>query len=106
MSLLLDRFINREHDERVAVIDRNGSHTYATLVRRARGVAAVLATAPGTHVAVLVETGVDFLAALYGVLLAGRCAIVLTPIHRSRADGGGLRDVAGRPPHQRRLLLR
>lgn len=81
MSLLLDRLLARERDERVAIIDRAGSHTYATLVRRARGVAAALATSPGTHVAVLVETGVDFLAALYGVLLAGRCAIVLTPIH-------------------------
>jgi malonyl-CoA/methylmalonyl-CoA synthetase len=81
MSQLLDRFLAREHDSRTAVIDRNGSHSYATLVRRARGVAAALAGEPGTHVAVLVETGVDFLAAFYGVLLAGRCAIVLTPIH-------------------------
>ncbi|MFO0739409.1 MAG: AMP-binding protein [Labilithrix sp.] len=81
MSELTQRFLARENDARIAVIDRNGSHAYATLVRRARGVAAGLANEPGSHVAVLVETGVDFLAAFYGVLLGGRCAIVLTPIH-------------------------
>jgi malonyl-CoA/methylmalonyl-CoA synthetase len=81
MSALTERFLARADDQRVAVIDRNGSHSYATLVRRARGVAASLADAPGTHIAVLVETGVDFLAAFHGVLLSGRCAIVLTPIH-------------------------
>ena len=86
MSQLTDRFLARASDERIAVVDKNGKHSYAALVRRARGVAAALnssANVPaiGTHVAVLVETGVDFLAAFYGVLLSGRCAIVLTPIH-------------------------
>lgn len=81
MSQLLDRFLARENDPRAAVIDRDGSHSYARLVRRARGVAASLTDEPGTHVAVLVETGVDFLAAFFGVLLSGRSAIVLTAIH-------------------------
>lgn len=81
MSQLLGRFLARENEQRAAVVDRHGSHSYATLVRRARGVAAALAEERGTHVAVLVEAGVDFLAAFYGVLLSGRCAIVLTPLH-------------------------
>ncbi|MBX3233636.1 MAG: AMP-binding protein [Labilithrix sp.] len=81
MSLLLERFLARGEDARTAVIDDSGEHSYASLVRRARGVAAALGDVSGDRVAVLALPGVDFLASFYGALLAGRALIVLTPIH-------------------------
>ncbi|HVJ94624.1 MAG TPA: AMP-binding protein, partial [Labilithrix sp.] len=85
MSQLLARFAAHADDERVAVLDDAGGHTYASIVRCAASVSAALsAEGPldeGERVAILVHPSAEFLAAFFGVLLAGGCVVVLSPLH-------------------------
>jgi malonyl-CoA/methylmalonyl-CoA synthetase len=81
-----------------AVIDANGTHTYREIDAGARRVAAWLLeqglgsvppreaprakkTLEGERVALLLEPGADFVSAFFGVLLAGGCVVVLSPLH-------------------------
>jgi malonyl-CoA/methylmalonyl-CoA synthetase len=82
MSELLRRFVLPPSPGQTAVIDARGAHTYDALVRGAFAVREGLAAVtPGERVAVLVHPGVEFLAAFFGVLLAGGSVIVLSPLH-------------------------
>jgi malonyl-CoA/methylmalonyl-CoA synthetase len=69
---------------RTAVRDAEGAHAYAGIARRAKHVAAALLAGdlrPGERVALLCGPGADFVTALFGVLRAGGCAVVLSPLH-------------------------
>lgn len=85
MSKLLARFAARLDDERVGALDDAGAHTHASIVRRAAAVSAALSSPrplePGERVALLVHPSADFLSAFFGVLLAGGCVVVLSPLH-------------------------
>jgi malonyl-CoA/methylmalonyl-CoA synthetase len=82
MSLLLGRFAARASDERPAVTDHAGTHSYAAIVRSALEVRRALSPLPpGARVAVFAPPGAEFLAAFFGVRLAGGCVVVLSPLH-------------------------
>ncbi|MBX3199262.1 MAG: AMP-binding protein [Labilithrix sp.] len=92
MSQLLARFAARVDDPRVAVLEEPldagahaGAHSYASVVRGAVATAAALTRegplAPGERVALLVHPSAGFVSAFFGVLLAGGCVVVLSPLH-------------------------
>ena len=82
MSELLERFAARSGETRVCVLDDRGAHPYARVVERAWRVADALAgIEPGERVAILVHPSADFVSALFGILLAGGCVVVLSPLH-------------------------
>ncbi len=87
MSQLLARFAARLSDQRTAVLDDVGAraHTYASIVGRAVAVSSALTSrgplAPGERVALLVHPSAEFVSAFFGVLLAGGCVVVLSPLH-------------------------
>ncbi len=69
-----------------AIIDSTGARcSYADLERRARRIAASLADGGlvrrGERVALYLPPGADFVAAFFGVLQAGGCAVVLSPLY-------------------------
>ena len=70
----------KAHPQALAVIDANGSLTYAALVERALAVAATLCQAgcgAQEPVAILMPKGLDQVVAAYGVLLAGAAYLPL-----------------------------
>lgn len=85
MTELLSRFLSRSNDARPAIVDARGAHAYAEVVRSARTIAAGLlgerTSLEGERVAILVAPGASFVAAFFGVLLAGGCVVVLSPLH-------------------------
>jgi len=85
MSQLLARFAARADDPRTGVLDDAGAHSHASIVGRAAAVSAALTARrplePGERVALLVHPGADFVSAFFGVLLAGGCVVVLSPLH-------------------------
>jgi malonyl-CoA/methylmalonyl-CoA synthetase len=87
MTEILERFVAHAHSERIAIRDEAGTHGYAELVRGAFGVSASLlgehggASLEGARVALFVQPGMEFVAAFFGVLLAGGCVVVLSPLH-------------------------
>ncbi len=70
---------------RTAVLDGEGAHSFARLNEHAMAVATVLlagrASLAGERVAIFVTPGAPFVEALFGVFLAGGCAVVLSPLH-------------------------
>ncbi|MEV5430225.1 amino acid adenylation domain-containing protein [Streptomyces sp. NPDC052701] len=92
----------------VALTDRTGSWTYATLARRAAAVARSLTEAGVTTddpVALHMTRSADLVAGMLGVLIAGGAHLVLDPGHpverlRSMADDTGVSAVLSRddPP--------
>ena len=84
-SSLLSRWAAQVASSRTALLDAQGPHTYAALDARARAVAAALlegrGSLAGERVALLAEPGAPFVEALYGIFLAGGCAVVLSPLH-------------------------
>src|SRR3954463_7823437 len=71
---------------RVAILDREGTHTFAAIDDRARRAAAALLegderSLEGARVALLVTPGAAFVEAFFGVLYAGGCVVVLSPLH-------------------------
>jgi malonyl-CoA/methylmalonyl-CoA synthetase len=87
-SPLLDRFDALATSDAPCVIDDEGArYAYEDVVRAACTVAASLLEAggggglAGERVAVFVEPGPTFVAAFFGVLLAGGCVVVLSPLH-------------------------
>jgi malonyl-CoA/methylmalonyl-CoA synthetase len=85
MSDLVARFLSREGDPRPCIIDSRGVHAHAKVIRDARAIATSLLdgrkSLGGERIAVLVEPGAPFVSALFGVLLAGGCGLVLSPLH-------------------------
>ena len=93
MSTLTSRWLDRATETRAAVLDADGTHSYAEVVARSIRVAsALLAGAAGSEasrrvslhrerVAILVAPGAAFVEAFFGVLLAGGCVVVLSPLH-------------------------
>ncbi len=89
MSQLLARFAARSDDPRTGVLDDAGArataHSYASIVARAAAVSVALSSErrlePGERVALLVHPSAEFVSAFFGVLLAGGCVLVLSPLH-------------------------
>jgi malonyl-CoA/methylmalonyl-CoA synthetase len=85
MSELLARFRARENDHRTCIVDVEGAHAYAEVAFGARRVAARLlgerSTLGGRRVALLFPPGAAFVETLFGILFAGGCALVLSPLH-------------------------
>jgi malonyl-CoA/methylmalonyl-CoA synthetase len=85
MSTLTSRFLDRATDSRSAVLDGTGSHAYSEVVSGAIRVASSLlqgrASLAGERVAILVAPSARFVEAFFGVLLAGGCVVVLSPLH-------------------------
>lgn len=87
MSELLGRFLSRAHEPTRCIVDASGAHAHASVVDASRRVAASLLAAnggrslAGARVGILVEPGASFVAALFGVMIAGGCALVLSPLH-------------------------
>ena len=102
MSQLLARFAARSNDQRTGVLDDTGTHSYASIVRGAVAVGTALSAGgrvePGDRIALLVHPGADFISAFFGVLLAGGCVVVLSPLHpapetRYLCEDAGVRTV-------------
>jgi malonyl-CoA/methylmalonyl-CoA synthetase len=85
MSELLERFAARATEEFPQVHDDQGWHSFADIVSNAVVIATTLreryGVSAGERVAILVHPSADFVAAFYGVLLAGSCVVVLSPLH-------------------------
>jgi malonyl-CoA/methylmalonyl-CoA synthetase len=106
MSELLERFTSRSNDERPAIVDGAGVHTYARVFERAASVCHALSEIErGERVALLVHPSADFVAAFFGILLAGGCVVVLSPLHpapetRYFCADAGVRTVLVSEPHR------
>lgn len=84
--------------ERVAVVD-DGDVTYASLARRAGGIAVALraaGVAPGHRVAVLVEKSTEQVASIYGAWLAGAVVVPVHDVLKSRQVAHVLDDSGAR----------
>src|SRR5580658_9060 len=84
-SPLLARWIARAGDARPAVYEATGQTTWRAAVDAADRVAAALLegrrSLEGDRVALLVLPGIEFVACFFGVLRAGGCVVVLSPLH-------------------------
>jgi malonyl-CoA/methylmalonyl-CoA synthetase len=107
MSELLGRLVARVNDERIVVLDDAGRHGYAEVVRDALAVRAALlrrgALGPGERVGLLIHPSAAFVSAFFGVLLAGGCVVVLSPLHplpesRYFCEDAGVRTVIASAP--------
>ncbi len=71
-----------------AVRDDVGEHTFAAIDARAGAIAAALlegrASLEGERVALLAEPGAVFLEGFFGIVRAGGCVVVLSPLHPPR----------------------
>jgi malonyl-CoA/methylmalonyl-CoA synthetase len=79
--MALQRWQTHASSDRVAVLDGDGAHTYRSLDERARALAFALGPLGGRRVAILQPPGARFVETLFGVLMAGGCAVVLSPLH-------------------------
>jgi malonyl-CoA/methylmalonyl-CoA synthetase len=84
-SPLLARFAALAREGRTAILDEEGVHGYSALEERSRRAAAALLggepSLRGRRVAILVSPGAAWVEAFFGVLRAGGCAVVLSPLH-------------------------
>jgi malonyl-CoA/methylmalonyl-CoA synthetase len=84
-SPLLSRFVDVARERHTAVLDEEGAHTYAALEERSRRAAGALLAGErslrGRRVALLVSPGAAWVEAFFGVLRAGGCVVVLSPLH-------------------------
>ncbi|MCL2776587.1 MAG: acyl-CoA synthetase [Polyangiaceae bacterium] len=104
-SALLARFVQHKNNEKPAIVDGVGAHAYSKVVLDAGRVALALleghertGSLQGERVAILVSPGAAFVAAFFGVLLAGGCVVVLSPLHpapetRYFCDDAGVKTV-------------
>ncbi|OZI34734.1 hypothetical protein CAL29_14775 [Bordetella genomosp. 10] len=94
---LREHAARRGGDLALICLDRQGksAHTYAQLESRARQIAAVLmrTSAPGDRVLLLLDSGLDYVAAFFGCLAAGLVAVPAFPPETSR------------PHHMRRIAV-
>lgn len=85
MAYLIHQLLERSarvHGDRVAIIDRKRSATYAELAARAGRIAAALrerGVAVGTPVALVMDKSLDAICAVYGVLQAGGAYVPIDP---------------------------
>jgi malonyl-CoA/methylmalonyl-CoA synthetase len=102
MSDLLRRFVDRglrDANSTMVIDDDHGKTSYGVVLQGARAVAHSLREiAPGERVAILVHPCADFLSAFFGILLAGGCVVVLSPIHpepesRYFCDDAGVKTI-------------
>jgi malonyl-CoA/methylmalonyl-CoA synthetase len=84
-SKLLARWLARSTDARVFARDPGGETTWREAIDAADRVAAALLdgrrSLEGERVALLASPGADFVACMFGVLRAGGCLVVLSPLH-------------------------
>src|SRR5580698_11176401 len=84
-STLLTRWLSRSDDARAIARDATGETAWRDAIAAADRVAAALLdgrrSLEGERVALLVSPGADFLACMFGVLRAGGCLVVLSPLH-------------------------
>jgi malonyl-CoA/methylmalonyl-CoA synthetase len=85
MSTLTSRWLDRATETRAVVIDGSGAHSYADVVAASISVASSLLegrpSLRGERVALLIAPSAGFVEAFFGVLLAGGCVVVLSPLH-------------------------
>ncbi len=104
MSTLTSRWVARAGDSGVAVLDGRGPHSHDDVIAGSLRVASALLHAAGRgslegqRVAILVGPSAAFVEAFFGVLLAGGCVVVLSPLHpapetRYFCDDAGVRTV-------------
>ncbi len=77
----------RSHGASPAVIERSSGVSYAAVRDRAAAIAAALVAAglqPNDRIAILLENGVDAVAAFFGVLAAGGIAVAVNDVLRPR----------------------
>jgi long-chain acyl-CoA synthetase len=70
--------LNRENWEKTALIDGEKSLTYGELAGRAFALRTLLPESAGAHAAILLHDGADFIAALFGALMAGMTVMPLS----------------------------
>ena len=84
-SPLLHRFEALARTAGAALADEEGVHDYAALEERSRRAAAAMlgseSSLAGRRVALLVTPGAAWVEAFFGVLRAGGCAVILSPLH-------------------------
>jgi malonyl-CoA/methylmalonyl-CoA synthetase len=84
-STLLARWLRRSDEARAIARDASGETSWREAIAAAERVAAALLegrrSLDGERVALLVAPGADFLACMFGVLRAGGCLVVLSPLH-------------------------
>jgi malonyl-CoA/methylmalonyl-CoA synthetase len=84
-STLLTTWLRRTDETRAIARDARGETTWRDSIAAADRVAAALLdgrrSLEGERVALLVTPGADFLACMFGVLRAGGCLVVLSPLH-------------------------
>jgi malonyl-CoA/methylmalonyl-CoA synthetase len=84
-SAVLARMSGREGDARAAVVHQGTIVPYSAIVDGARrcgsGLLGGRSSLCGARVALLAEPGALFVQAFYGILYAGGCAVVLSPLH-------------------------
>lgn len=85
MSELVSRFFARSNPSHAAVIDDRGPHSYASVVTGAIRIAEALTegrtSIDGERVGILISPSGAFVSAFFGILLAGGCVVVLSPLH-------------------------
>jgi malonyl-CoA/methylmalonyl-CoA synthetase len=79
--MLMDQWDRVRTRTSIAVIDAKGEHSFASIDAHASRIAAHLAISQGERVALMCTAGASFVAALLGVLRAGGCVVVLSPLH-------------------------
>ncbi len=84
-STLLTRWLARSDDARPIARDATGETSWRDAIAAADRVAAALLdgrrSLEGERVAMLVSPGAEFLTCMFGVLRAGGCLVVLSPLH-------------------------
>jgi malonyl-CoA/methylmalonyl-CoA synthetase len=84
-SPLLARLAARAREARSAILDDEGVHGYAAIEERSRRAAGALlqgkTSLEGRRIALLVSPGAAWVEAFFGVVRAGGCAVVLSPLH-------------------------
>lgn len=85
MSTLTSRWLDGAPATTPAVHDAAGAHDYAKVVAGSISVATALlgdsVSLHGQRIAILAAPGAAFVSAFFGVLLAGGCVVVLSPLH-------------------------
>lgn len=85
LSPLLQSWNDRRNATSLALIDSEATHMYAEIHAASRRIAGHLlgsrASLGGERIAVLVSPRAEFVAAFFGILLAGGVVVVLSPLH-------------------------